>query len=112
MPLVMPARAWGMTSPYSANKPRSPLEGPDHLGGKHFDFVPELNQLACPVLFATASLHADQALSPVGKVLQKLLALELHAHDLTRLAMSTPTTCLLPFIWSLQFACEDHIFHL
>src|SRR5580700_3986812 len=39
----------------------------------------ELVELACPVLRAAARLHPNQARRPIGKVLQKLSSLELHA---------------------------------
>ena len=42
--------------------------------------APRRDQLPSPVLRAPARLHTDQARRPVGKVLQELLALELHTH--------------------------------
>ena len=57
----------------------------DRLAWQELDLMTHRRQLPRPVLRAAASLHADQPRLPVGKVFEKLLALELQAHDLSAL---------------------------
>ena len=56
----------------------------DELAGQQLDLMTQLDEFPRPVLSAAARFHADQAGLTVGKMLQKLLALELQIHDLSR----------------------------
>lgn len=56
-------------------------ERTDHLGRQQLDIVAELEQLAAPLVSATASLHRDQCRLPVGEPCQHLIALELQPLD-------------------------------
>lgn len=47
--------------------------------------MPELQKLARPILRASACLHADQALVPVGEELKQRVALDLLIGAFTRL---------------------------
>jgi len=60
-------------------------EGTYRLGRHEFDLVTHRREFPGPVLRTAARFHTDQAGRPIGKVLQKLLALELHTHDLSGL---------------------------
>jgi hypothetical protein len=66
------------------------------LARQELDLVAHRCELPRPVLRAATGFHANQALLPVGEVLEELLALELQTHDFSGLLVD-PVQLKHPF---------------